>query len=233
MRILAFDTALQSCSAAFVDTEARRVIKRAEAMDKGHAEALMPMLADIVAEARVSFSQIDRLVVTIGPGSFTGLRVGLAAARGLALAAERPLIGIGTMQALATSYVLWRKEIPTRFATALDARRGEVYFQIFNQRGQAQGPARLCKIAEAALQIGGEPILLAGSGAPFIAEVLEARGKPHDCDTDGLRSGPDPVVLARLGEVMGLPDTPPELLYLRPPDAKPQQPSPVEGNPAS
>ena len=87
MRILAIDTALEACSAAVLDTELGAVVARESmAMARGHAEALMPLIARVMEEGGLDFTQIDRIAVTTGPGSFTGMRVGIAAARGLALA---------------------------------------------------------------------------------------------------------------------------------------------------
>ncbi len=90
MLILAIDTALDACSAAVLDTNAARLIAHeSEPMKRGHAEALMPLLARVIKQAGIAFADLDRIAVTTGPGSFTGLRVGLSAARGIALMAVR------------------------------------------------------------------------------------------------------------------------------------------------
>src|SRR5579872_2478679 len=106
MRILAIDTALAACSAAVLDTE-QAVISAHEslAMTRGHAEALMPLVARVLDRAKCDFSEIDRIAVTTGPGSFTGLRVGISAARGLALAAGKPAVGLSTLAAYAAPVV--------------------------------------------------------------------------------------------------------------------------------
>jgi tRNA threonylcarbamoyladenosine biosynthesis protein TsaB len=98
MRILAIDTALGACAAAVLDSQ-RGVILADEsiAMMRGHAEALMPLIARVMDAARCEFAELDRVAVTVGPGSFTGLRVGIAAARGIALAAGKPAIGLSTL----------------------------------------------------------------------------------------------------------------------------------------
>jgi len=100
MKILAVDTALGACSAALLEDE-RVLAHRFEAMDRGHAERLAPMVDEIVREAEVDFASLDRLAVTAGPGTFTGQRVGLAFMRGLRIALHRPLIGITTLAAMA------------------------------------------------------------------------------------------------------------------------------------
>ena len=150
MNILAFDTTLGACSAAVFDSAANRVLaSEFAAMQRGHAEALMPMVARVMAASALSFTDIDRFAVTLGPGSFTGVRVGVAAARALALACARPAIGIGTLEALAASLPAAAR-LPAAcapgsgaqaaaadgaFAIALDARRGEVYVQPFTAAG--------------------------------------------------------------------------------------------------
>src|SRR6478609_5780043 len=105
MRILAIDTALEACSAAVLDTEAGRTIA-GESIDmaRGHAEALMPLIARVMSDAQIDFSELGRIAVTVGPGSFTGMRVGIAAARGLALAAGRPAVGLSTLACYAAPH---------------------------------------------------------------------------------------------------------------------------------
>ncbi|HUN97575.1 MAG TPA: tRNA (adenosine(37)-N6)-threonylcarbamoyltransferase complex dimerization subunit type 1 TsaB, partial [Bradyrhizobium sp.] len=106
MRILAIDTALEACAACVLDTNAGKVIaQEAREMKRGHAEALMPLIARVMDEAAIPFTALDRIAVTTGPGSFTGLRVGLSAARGLALAADRPAVGVTTLAAFAAPIV--------------------------------------------------------------------------------------------------------------------------------
>src|ERR1700735_3312874 len=100
MRLLAIDTALAACSAAVFDTRQGGIIARESLpMFRGHAEALMPLIRRIMDEAHTAFRDLDRVVVTTGPGSFTGLRVGIAAARGIALAADKPAGGAASLTA--------------------------------------------------------------------------------------------------------------------------------------
>ena len=119
MRVLAIDTALEACSVAVLDTE-RAELRAHESlsMQRGHAEALMPMVARVLDRAQLDFSAIDRVAVTTGPGSFTGLRVGIAAARGIALAAGKPAIGLTTLAAFAAPLHVgeWQLPICLRFA---------------------------------------------------------------------------------------------------------------------
>ena len=101
MLVLAIDTALEACSAAVFDAAQGTFRHESLPMIRGHAEALLPLLARVMKQSAVSFSAFDRVAVTVGPGSFTGLRVGIAAARGIGLAAKKPVIGITTLAALA------------------------------------------------------------------------------------------------------------------------------------
>src|ERR1700750_2023593 len=102
MLILAIDTALDACSAGVLDTRASKLIAQESLPSRrGHAEALMPLIARVMRQASLAFTARDRIAVTTGPGSFTGLRVGLSAARGIALAADRPVIGLTTLTAFA------------------------------------------------------------------------------------------------------------------------------------
>ena len=113
MLILAIDTALDACAVAVLDTEVGDLIAgESEPMKRGHAEALMPMIGRVIARSGVAFAAIDRVAVTNGPGSFTGLRVGLSAARGIALAANKPAVGVTTLTAYAAPIVSQNGEHP-------------------------------------------------------------------------------------------------------------------------
>src|SRR5204862_5654788 len=113
MLILAIDTALDACAAGVLDTDAGKLIaQESQPMKRGHAEALMPLIARVMREAGIAFANLDRIAVTTGPGSFTGLRVGLSAARGIALAADRPVVGLTTLSAYAAPIVSRNGEQP-------------------------------------------------------------------------------------------------------------------------
>src|ERR1041385_4743872 len=105
MRILAIDTALEACSAAVIDTEHGRVATESQPMDRGHAEAVMPLIGRVMRQADMPFTALDRIGVTTGPGSFTGLRVGIAAARGIALSTGKPAFGVTTLAAFAAPHI--------------------------------------------------------------------------------------------------------------------------------
>src|SRR6201988_3252943 len=148
MLILAIDTALDACAAAVLDTDSGRLIAQAsQAMKRGHAEALMPLIADVMKEAGVPFATLDRIAVTTGPGSFTGLRVGLSAARGIALAANKPVVGITTLTAYAAPHLIEHGEHP--IISAIEPRHTHVYRQAVPAQGEPLVPPRVAPMAEA------------------------------------------------------------------------------------
>src|ERR1700753_2375916 len=136
MRVLAIDTALAACSAAVLDTlNGGIVASESLPMVRRHAEALLPLLHRVMQAAGVTFPDIDRIAVTTGPGSFTGLRVGLAAARGIALAADKPVVGVTTLTAYAAPVVSETGEHP--IISAIDARHDHVYLQAVSGNGSS------------------------------------------------------------------------------------------------
>src|ERR1043166_3265793 len=134
MLILAIDTALDACAAAVLDTSAGVVAQESQAMKRGHAEALMPLIARVMKASGVACPALDRIAVTPGPGSFTGLRVGLSAARGIALAADKPVVGVTTLTAYSAPHVSEHGEHP--IIAAIDARHDHVYLQVVTGDGE-------------------------------------------------------------------------------------------------
>src|SRR6202162_4860562 len=142
MRVLAIDTALEACSAAVLDAELRTIVAHESLpMLRGHAEALLPLIARVMDRAGLEFSALDRIAVTTGPGSFTGLRVGIAAARGIALAAGKPAVGLSKLAAYAAPLVAADDTLPV--VVAIDARHGHVYLQVFGPGGRTIVAPRL------------------------------------------------------------------------------------------
>lgn len=217
MLVLALDSALEACAAAIVETdgkEARALAAETLAMNRGQAEALLPMVARVMRAADLRFSDLDRIAVTVGPGSFTGLRVGLAAARGLALASGRPAFGVTTLSALAASAFAGDGE---PVAAALDVRRGEVCMQAFAAPGEALDAPALVDLADIPRRLPPGRVRLAGSAASAVAALDPAR-----LTVSGAEAAPDILWVARLGARTGHEASPPRAFYLRPPDAKPQ-----------
>ena len=95
MRVLAIDTALAACAAAVLDTDHGILASETLPMLRGHAEALIPLIARVMKRSDMIFRDLGRIAVTTGPGSFTGVRVGLAAARGFGVATGVPVVGVG------------------------------------------------------------------------------------------------------------------------------------------
>ena len=209
MIVLGLDTCLDACSVAVRDD--RRVLAASsEPMKRGHQERLAVMAQATMAEAGIGFSALDRIGVTVGPGSFTGLRVGLAFAKGLGLALDRPVVGVGVLEALALdaggSFV----------AAVVDARRDQVYLQVFDG-GRALMAPDVLPVEIAAARLAelwtGGAATLTGPGAALLAGVLPQAVRVE-------RLAPDPVTVARLAAEATPPFPPPRPLYLRAPDAR-------------
>lgn len=222
MNILAFDTCFDGCSVCVAECRDGVLVELSAMMERfqtGHAERLMPMIGEAMAKARLGFDEIDRIAVTVGPGTFTGTRIGVAAARGLALASKATNIGVSSLAVMAE---VARREIESKaLAVTVDARRGEVYAQLFGAGGglDAKSSPQLLSIAEAA-QLGSGPIVFVGSGAAAVADAATQEGRDAAARLPGLL--PDAVALAHIAgatEASGAPLVP---FYLRPPDAKPQ-----------
>src|SRR5215510_14477666 len=168
MRLLAIDTALAACAAAVFDTDGMRMLAiESLAMARGHAEALMPLLARVMDHADIGFSDLDRIAVTVGPGSFTGLRVGIAAARGLALVSGKEAVGISTLSAFAAPHIANQDGAP--IVAAIDARHDSVYLQVFAVNGQTLAGPHIATISDAVRAVAGTPVRLVGSGARLVA----------------------------------------------------------------
>jgi tRNA threonylcarbamoyladenosine biosynthesis protein TsaB len=219
MRVLAIDTALAACAAAVLDTtRAAIVANETLALSRGHAEALMPLIARVMDRACVEFNQLDRIAVTVGPGSFTGLRVGIAAARGIALAAAKPAVGLSTLASLAAPYIAGDDTLAV--VSAIDARHGNVYLQVFGPGGRTLVAPRIAPLREALMASMTSRTRLVGSGALAIAALWPKAAEPPVL-VDG-RGAPDIDWVARLGAAATTAHGSPKPLYLRAPDAKPQ-----------
>lgn len=203
MIVLALDTSLFACSAAVVD-DGRVLARRIEPMSRGHQERLAPLVAELMGEAGLGFDRLDRIGVTVGPGSFTGLRVGLAFAKGLGAALGVPVIGIGSLEALA-------QPIRGAVLSVLDAKRGQVYLQAFADGVPVSAPDALPVETAAARVAEMAPDTLIGTGAALLAQM---RPGARVIEADHA----DPVAVVALAAARA--PTPPRPLYLRAPDAK-------------
>lgn len=211
MSALVIDTTLAAVQVAVGDADGIRV-RRTVPMLQGHAEALLPMVEAVLAEAGFGYAAIERVIVTIGPGTFAGIRIGLAAARALGLALAKSVVGVGTLDAFAATAPRTGRSI----VAAIDARRGDVYLRAYGAGGHPLGPALAVALADLASHLPTGPCVAVGPGAALVANV-----RPDVIVHPGDALPPIEVVLA-LGLAAPLPDRPPAPLYLRPPDAKPQ-----------
>jgi tRNA threonylcarbamoyladenosine biosynthesis protein TsaB len=218
MILLAIDTAASLCAACVYDSEGGERGRAVFDIGKGHAERLMDVIATALDEAGIGYGDLDAVAVAVGPGSFTGVRVGVATARGFALALKIPAVGVTTLEALAAEALLAHPG--SAVIAAIDAGRGQVYLQRFAGDGKAvDEPAVLATEAAAALvRDASEGKLLAGSAARMLGGTLAVA-------SDGATA--DIATYARLaaGRLAANPsagDDKPKPLYLRDADAKPQ-----------
>lgn len=201
MVVLALDTALGACSAA-VAGGGRTLAARSEPMTRGHQERLALLVAEVMAEAGLGFDRLQRVAVTRGPGSFTGLRVGLAFARVLALARGVSCVGAGTLEALAA-------ETDGPVLAAIAAPQDRLYVQRFEDGRAVSAPALL---ACEAVDLSGVRLII-GPGADRLQPQAPWLARDD-------RAWPDPAALARWGAAASAEDHPPDPLYLRPVDAR-------------
>lgn len=223
MLILAIDTALEACAAAVLDTDSGQLLAQEQLlMRRGHAEALMPMIARVMQAADLAFTALDRIAATVGPGSFTGLRVGISAARGLALAAGKPAVGLTTLSAYAAAVVGQSRSAPV--ISAIDARHDHVYFQIVAGDGSQLVRPGIAPIDEAiAASQFGAPHLV-GNAARILADRWKDGPQPVAVDA---QPAPDIGWVAWLGAAANPDTNPARPFYLKAPDAKPARLPPL------
>ncbi len=214
MLVLGLDTALNACSVALIEGDTV-LAAQSEPGPRGQAERLLPMAQAVLARAGRGFPAIDRIGVTVGPGSFSGIRIGLAAARGLALVMGRPLVGISTLLAIAAG-VPARSRAGRVLAVVIEARRGDAYVQVFDADLSPLGEPVLLAKAEVARSFGGRDVVLAGDAAASVLEL--APNRERFILAEGT-SHPDAIAVARLAALARAPESgaPPRPLYLRPP----------------
>ncbi|MBP2548231.1 tRNA threonylcarbamoyl adenosine modification protein YeaZ [Neorhizobium galegae] len=211
MMLLAIDTAGVDCSAAVYDASQGKILAEVtDRIGKGHAERLMAMIDEVLETAGVALSDITRVAVTIGPGSFTGIRVGVAAARGLALALPADAVGVTTLSALARAHLANDASRPV--IAAMDAKRDEIYAQVFGTDGAPITEAAAVSLEDLRHLAEIQGAAVTGSAASLLSG-------------EGAASEPDRFdigIVARLGAEVEAHVARPKPLYLRGPDAKPQ-----------
>ena len=211
MLVLAFDTTAAACSVAVV-RDGVCIGRAQDIVEHGQAEALMPMIKGAMRESGIAYADLDRIAVTVGPGSFTGLRIGLAAARALGLAAGKPVIGVSSLEVLAAAVPTPERERSKTVLCAMDTKRGDLYLQPFAAQDLAP---RLEPIAlspsEIAQWLPESNTVVVGDGA---GEVLKVLPKLAASAANPL---PDPLVLARLAATRAPSVDGPLPLYVLPP----------------
>lgn len=219
MILLGLDTALSACSVA-VTRDGEVLAAASEPMLRGHQERLAPMVQAAMTAAGVPFAAVDRVGVTVGPGSFTGLRVGIAAARGFALATNKPAIGLTTLAAFAAPLIAEDDTLPV--VAAIDARHEHVYLQVFGPGGRTLVPPRVASLRDALrAATTSRGARLVGTGASLLAAAWPTSERPPRSVEQ--RGAPDIDWIAQLGAAAPEDAGPPKPLYLKPPDAQPQE----------
>lgn len=229
--ILGIDSANSACSVALVrgDNILGSITKE---MTRGQAEELLVMADDILKKAKVEPSSLDCVGVTVGPGSFTGLRIGLSAARGLALSISRPCIGVTTFETVANGIATDGKFIngdleQQRLLVAIETRREDFYVQLFDgnflplSSGAALHEDELVKMLNSHGENLLENLMISGDGATRASTMLKNQG----ITTTTIISSPQQsaVAVCKIAKTRYPPDVdaqPPQPLYLRPPEAK-------------
>jgi len=206
MVLIAFDTAQDATQVAVFDAAGSVLAWASEPMTTGHAERLIPMALEVLAKAGAGFADLSRIIVDIGPGTFTGVRIALSAARTLGWSRSVPVIGVSSLEALAA-------EAGGSALALVDARRDELYAQAF-KNGIARSLPELVQISTLATRQN-LPNRAVGPGAPLLAAHVPGLEVHH------ARAWPDIVTLGLIGASREHTDAP-RPLYIRAPDAKPQ-----------
>lgn len=223
MNVLGLDTCFPALSVAVgldLATPAARVLSRTEPMQTGHAERLLPLIDELLSEAGTLINSIDRIAVTIGPGSFTGTRIGIAAARALKLALDVPIVAFTSLEAMALSPSI-DAEPGEDLVIAVDAHRGEAYVQVFDAATRlAKSAPTIVPFSEFAAIFRGRPVISAGTAATAVAAAVRSAG--GEAQTGPVSLFPDMAAAVSRAPARLPASELPAPLYLRPPDAKPQ-----------
>jgi tRNA threonylcarbamoyladenosine biosynthesis protein TsaB len=223
--LLALDAAGASCSVALW-ADGQVIARRFSTMARGQSEHLVPMIAEVMAAAGRAFADLDAVAVTTGPGGFTGVRIGLATARGLALARGLPLIGVSSFE-VAAAAATPAERAGRRILAVLDSKRDELFVQLFDSDLAELSPPRELALATLAETLPAGPLVLTGDAAARAAAALAAARRGEI--TVAAAAGPADAALlaarAALRDPAAAGGTPPRPVYLRPPDVTPPRPA--------
>ena len=224
--ILAFDTSAGACSAA-VRSDGETLAERFEVRARGQAEILMPMVGEVISAAGLAYRDLDLIAATVGPGSFTGMRIGIAAARAMSLAARIPALGLTTLEVVAAG-IDGTETGSHPVLVCVESKREDIYAQLFGADGEPQTePMAATPTALAAATPIDGGLILAGSASRPMAAALEDAGRDFRL-ADG-PAEPQAAVAARMAEERWIPGVslaPLAPLYLRPPDTTGPKPGP-------
>lgn len=196
--VLAIDSAMNGCGAAICfSNKSSASVSEVVPMVRGQAEALVPLVVDVCARAGVKFDDIDLIVTTRGPGTFTGLRVGLSAARSFALALNVPLVGYTTLEVLARAALNANTQSPANIAVVVESKRSDFYFQLFDRSGTSLTDPVAMDAVQIQAELCGHTGVIVGDGVERLLEEMP------DSAVDGFvsHSGydlPDPQVMAEM-----------------------------------
>lgn len=230
MSVLAFDTCFTACSVAVrADRPGAAAVSANEhqPMETGHAEALTPMIARVMREAGLDFMSLKRIVVTHGPGTFTGVRTGVAAARALALASDVEIVAVSSLWAMAAEVntALDQRAPFDAVLVAMDARKGQLYVQVVDRNGAELNAPLLLDANAAAALFPDRRLVVVGNAATDIVAAARTMARSTIMDAAGAGaanpSSPDAKYLLAAAQRSSI-SAPLVPLYLRPPDAKPQ-----------
>lgn len=204
---------MSGCGAAVLNFDGSQSASQVITMFRGQAEALMPLIDAVLKKAKSGYDDLDAIVTTAGPGAFTGLRIGISAAKSLGLALDIPVYGITTTQALALAYI--EEQSPeTPFTAIIETKRSDFYCQSFDIEGKSLSAVRALDGAAVANDV--EPICIGDALDRFVEEINAPIERIHGYEM------PDPAVIAKVFLTTGAaPDfffKPAEPVYLRPAD---------------
>jgi tRNA threonylcarbamoyladenosine biosynthesis protein TsaB len=207
--ILGIDTAFGSVSVCVVDSLDFEPIALTElALERGHAEALVPVIKDVLGSSGLNFGNLGRVAVSTGPGSFTGVRIGLSAARAIGLVAGIKVVGVSTLSAFAAPLL---GESPL-LVSVVEARNGQVYFQSFDCSGATLAGPSVGAVRDVLSKLGSGPASLVGNAATRVAREAALLGRPVSSVSQ--TSSPRVADVARLGGLSCVADCPPRPSYI-------------------
>jgi tRNA threonylcarbamoyladenosine biosynthesis protein TsaB len=210
---------MAGCSVCVLDTETDAVITDTRLMMRGQSELLVPMIDDAIKLAGVTFQDLALIVTTVGPGAFTGLRIGLSAARSFGLALDIPVVGVTTTEILAEQFFNNNSDKRGDLLILLETKRTDLYFQPYDSTGKPRAGAGVASIETLLVEFADQTLTLCGDGVERLRSTLESDNIVWPAGW-GIANGydmPDPLVMAKLGFAQHAAGTakPADPVYLR------------------